>query len=1166
LVRHLWFCPLRLIVAAVVVQAAASHAGTEAPEPTAMPDPATPAPAATRPEEPPINLFLNGPADLEAVWKALSQPDFVLLKGDELKRLLDRARATTPAAPAAPAVIDSVAVEGTVGDDLARFSVDLDITLASDGPTWVPIRLDESTVLDARAGDRVLPLQVAGGGWQVELRGRGPHAVRVELKVRPKASADGRQLGLAIPEAASTRFRWEIAGRVVEATVGPNESVELEPTAGGSRTRLSAHLTPRPRLDVNWRVEAEPGAQLRPLLSIQGEIAIDIDPGSFRTVSTWSIHSVRGSPRVLYLGLDPADEVLELKFDGHDMPASIETKEGAPRIAISLAEPLRPGLTKSLMMTTRRPIPAAVSPRLTFRGFPLLNAREQSGAIGIAQSGNLWVGGTPERGLRRIDPRTELPELLRKRPGTALAYQFVDQPFELNLRVDPSPPLVHTQGRTTVLLDAGQARVDTWLDYQSAYGRLFDVRVALPRGLELASVGPKEVVETSLLIPEPTDGPPGSRHGSRVLTIRLTPKAREGNGFSLHLTGRQAIDPARPVSVGLFQPREAMSGGGRVAVLAERNLTVDLRSRAEPADGLDEFRPAVLEPSAEWPWPAGRTASMTAPPALWLRHDGNPPRLPLEVTVHPRTVTSETILLAKIDRHGVEVEQETECIVQFGTMDHLDIEVPAAIQEPWELEGGPVASRAGLGSASAAGRRYRLKLAGEVADRVKLRFRYRLASSPPLLPEQTAELTIPWLRFVEATSASVRASIAAEPAIGLDLKGTGWVRAEDDASTVVAPDESGLPVRLALTATGTGTEAPPIRLAATTRSLTTLPSLVASRLWLRTIQGLEGDLRVAASYLVESHEGSLSVALPAGAEWSRATVAGETVTQVVPLPDGEGQRIDFPARLANGPIAVELEFTIRDAGTAWVPPRLVGGLVQQTLWEVRIPGSRAVVGVPEGWTDENNWYWDHYVWKRRPWRTASALAAWASGSPMRPEGADVLEDETRGEYHSYLFGRPGPPIALRPWFAARAWLVAVCSGSVLAVGAFMILFWHPPLRLAWAAALAVVLAAATAIRPSVTFLVVQSAMIGVVCTLLTLLMDRLVHRRRRPSAVFGESTPLPTPAGSSLSRALGAGSDDSTAIRVRPSSTVDHVPNNNSAGSLTPEAAVGRPSPTERGG
>jgi hypothetical protein len=381
----------------------------------------------------------------------------------------------------------------------------------------------------------------------------------------------------------------------------------------------------------------------------------------------------------------------------------------------------------------------------------------------------------------------------------------------------------------------------------------------------------------------------------------------------------------------------------------------------------------------------------------------------------------------------------------------------------------------------------------------------------------------------------------------------------------MSTDKPDLPVRLVLAATGQ--EPAPLRVVATAHALTPLPPLVATRLWLRTVQGPEGDLRVSASYWVETHKGSLSIALPSGAEWVRAKVAGEAVTQVESLPKGVGSRIVFPARLANGPVAVELEYTVspRAVNSAWVPPRLLdGGLVQQTLWEVRISWNYALVGVPPGWADENDWYWDHYVWKRRPWRSAAALAAWANGSLARPKADDDLEDDPRGDYHSYLFGRPGPPNELRPWIASRAWLVGICSGSVLAIGGFLILFWHPPARLAWAAALALVLAGATAVRPSVTFLAVQSAMIGVAFTLLTALMHRLVHRRRQP-AVFGESSSIATPSGSglALSRALGVGSDDSTAVRVRPSTTVDHVTTNLAA---PPEGATGRSSRVERRG
>jgi hypothetical protein len=92
------------------------------------------------------------------------------------------------------------------------------------------------------------------------------------------------------------------------------------------------------------------------------------------------------------------------------------------------------------------------------------------------------------------------------------------------------------------------------------------------------------------------------------------------------------------------------------------------------------------------------------------------------------------------------------------------------------------------------------------------------------------------------------------------------------------------------------------------------------------------------------------------------------------------------------------------------------------------------------------------------------------------------------------------------------------------------------------AAVALLLAAATLVEPSVVVLVVQASLIGVALTLLTALMQHLLHRRRHVP-VFGETgtrggTVAP---GSSLNIVAGVGSDDSTQIRVRPpGSTAEH--------------------------
>ena len=99
--------------------------------------------------------------------------------------------------------------------------------------------------------------------------------------------------------------------------------------------------------------------------------------------------------------------------------------------------------------------------------------------------------------------------------------------------------------------------------------------------------------------------------------------------------------------------------------------------------------------------------------------------------------------------------------------------------------------------------------------------------------------------------------------------------------------------------------------------------------------------------------------------------------------------------------------------------------------------------------------------------------------------------------------------------------MALCSGPVLGLGVLMIVYRRPPFRLAGSDLLALVLAVATAVQPSVTLKVAQSAMIGMAFTLLAAVVQRLVERpRRRAGGVFGEPNSLGAvaPAGSSHRR------------------------------------------------
>jgi hypothetical protein len=328
--------------------------------------------------------------------------------------------------------------------------------------------------------------------------------------------------------------------------------------------------------------------------------------------------------------------------------------------------------------------------------------------------------------------------------------------------------------------------------------------------------------------------------------------------------------------------------------------------------------------------------------------------------------------------------------------------------------------------------------------------------------------------------------------------------------------------------------------------LAPLPPLVATRLWLRTYQTPEGGLIASAYYRVETHGQSFDVALPAGADLVAATVNNDPATEVERRAEPGGYRIKFPPSPAAGAAVVHLDYTMPSAwaGRGWGPPSLLdGGVVQQTFWEARVPWNRAIVGVPEGWTDENDWHWATYVWKRRPNRDPQALAAWILPGPSASALAAAAPGDPRGDSSRYLFGRPGNPPSIQPTVASRAGLVAIYSGLVLGLGV-VLLIYRPPGRLVRLAALGVILAVAVAVEPSVTLLAVQSSVVGVALVLLAAATQRLVEGRRpggalhlEPSGLGGSGLP-----GSSRQILLGSDLEESTVIRPRPGTTVDHQP------------------------
>ena len=204
-----------------------------------------------------------------------------------------------------------------------------------------------------------------------------------------------------------------------------------------------------------------------------------------------------------------------------------------------------------------------------------------------------------------------------------------------------------------------------------------------------------------------------------------------------------------------------------------------------------------------------------------------------------------------------------------------------------------------------------------------------------------------------------------------------------------------------------------------------------------------------------------------------------------------------------------------------------------------------LVGVPRDWSDENQWYWDGYVWKQRPWRNVSSVNEWILGTTTSSTAIGEIDGANPDDSHRYLFSRSGQPVALSVWVVSRPWLISICSGVTLLIGFFTI-FSKIRFRTIWLGTAAIGLLAAVLFQGSVMFLALQYAFIGMALTLLGLVIERSLERSRSPSISVRDSGLAATPqtVESSLNQAPSVGSDDSTAIRVRAPSTttLDYVP------------------------
>ncbi len=365
--------------------------------------------------------------------------------------------------------------------------------------------------------------------------------------------------------------------------------------------------------------------------------------------------------------------------------------------------------------------------------------------------------------------------------------------------------------------------------------------------------------------------------------------------------------------------------------------------------------------------------------------------------------------------------------MRHGTLSSLVIQVPAPFADRWELvehlRGQDVERQQELGrEPGRVENSYRLSFDRPVLDQTTLRFRYRLPLAPVLDSGPPRTVSIPWIMIKEGEAGSARVGLTPAP----EEMRRGSVRTRL-VPLVGRPSHRGC-------RRGSGHAIRSQEILRRGRPLhvqgsrqlawpgIALPGLIVPRLLIRTIRGVDASARTTARYWVESHGIDFAFALPEGAQWIEARVDGRIADRVDYDRSRSQYRLRFPGDAVSRPALVELEYQqgapVKNA--TWRAPQLLdGAVILQALWEVRLPWSMAFVGIPSGWSDENQWSWTGYSWNRRPGKDSAGLNEWLLGAASSTTAIDDFTGTNLDDSDRYLFSERGEPAALKVWVVPR---------------------------------------------------------------------------------------------------------------------------------------------------
>jgi len=428
----------------------------------------------------------------------------VTLSRTDYDRLLDLAarQPRPPDGAPLPAALTRTDIRARVNAGTVRATMTVEGEVFHTGAVKVPL-ISNATLLDARTGDRPLPLVAEGNAHVAVVTGPATFSATLDWGSAITTAPGRGSFVLPVPPAGSATATFDVPGEQSDLRVSPG--LVLRRTSAGGRTTIEATLDPGTATQVWWSAretnQTVVPRDVRMLADVK--TLITIGDADLRLLSLVDLTIVQGEPAQFDVQLPPGYELAGVTGVSLD-----RSEQQGNRVSLFVSSPSR--RRHQFLLNLERSVSGSFRLQTAFP--TVAAAQRETGEVAIEGIGTLEVSSSADvPGLRRMDVREVDPAIsAAARQALLAAYRYqrgasgVPTLSAAVTRFPEAAVLAAVADRaiaTTLLTSQGRALTEISLVLRNRAQPF--MRVVLPQGATMLSV---DVAGAAAKPAEGTDG------------------------------------------------------------------------------------------------------------------------------------------------------------------------------------------------------------------------------------------------------------------------------------------------------------------------------------------------------------------------------------------------------------------------------------------------------------------------------------------------------------------------------------------------------------------------------------------------------------------------------------------------------------------------------------